>query len=295
MTERGSRGRRTLELLNLTVPFFERRGVDSPRLTAELLLAHVLGCPRIELYTRFEEDLSEAKVDAYREMVRRRGEREPLQRLLGKTEFRDIEVLCDARAMIPRQETEALVDMAIAFLEGRPGPAVAEIGVGTGCVCAALAKAVPDCRIVATDISLDALELALQNIEKEGLAERVRLLEGDLCAPLVAEGYEGSFDLMVSNPPYVRSGDIAGLQPEVRDHDPRLALDGGEDGLDFYRRLFAEAPPLMKPGGGIIVETADEGQDEIERMAEAAGWTAIARAKDFAGIDRFLSAARPAD
>lgn len=281
-----------MELLNLTVPFFEKRGVESPRLNAELLLAHVLGCPRIELYTRFEETLPEEKVSAFRETVRRRGEREPLQHLLGKTEFRDVEVLCDKRAMIPRQETELLVELAAAFLEGRDDPLAAEIGVGTGCVSMALAKAVPGCRIVGTDISLDALELALENVERAALADRVRLLEGDLCAPLVAEGFAARFDVLISNPPYIRADDIAGLQPEVRLHDPRVALDGGRDGLDVYRRLFAEAPPLVKPGGGIVVETPDEDQDEIVRLAETEGWTETKLTKDAAGIDRAMSAVR---
>lgn len=290
MTDARSASRRTLELIGLTVPFFERKGVDNPRLNAELLLAHALQCQRIELYTRFEEPLATEAVDAFRELVRRRGEREPLQAILGQTEFRGITVRCDSRAMIPRRETEMLVDLAAGFLRGRAAPLAAEVGVGTGCVTVALAAAVPDVRVAGTDVSPGALELARLNAEENGVADRVRLLLGDLCAPLLAEGLAGQLDLLVSNPPYVRSEDIAGLQPEVRDHDPRVALDGGPDGLAFYRRLFAEAPPLMKPGGAILVETPDQGQDEIGGIAEAEGWGGVERTRDFAEVERFLSA-----
>ena len=290
MTEARSGPWRTLELIRLAAPYLEGRGVDAPRLDAERMLAHALDWTRMELYTRFEEALPREKVDAFRELIRRRAMREPLQRILGRWEFRSLELLCDGRALTPRPETEEVVEEAVRLLEGVDAPAVADIGCGGGCIALSLAAAIPDARVVGIDISLDSLELALENVEAHGLAGRVRLLEGDLCAPLDAEGLAGEMDMVVSNPPYVRSDEIAALQPEVRDFDPRAALDGGADGLVFYRRLFDEARRALKPGGAMVVELPEDGAGPVRVMAEENGWSDVAARKDFAGIDRVLSA-----
>ena len=284
---------RSLELIQVTAPFLERRGVDSPRLDAERLLAHALGWGRMELYTRFEESLTSEQVDAYRELVRRRAEREPLQHILGRWAFRTVELICDSRALTPRPETEEVVGEALRLLEGRETPLVADVGCGGGCITVSIAAERPDARVVGVDVSLDTLELALENVEALGLTERVRLLEGDLCAPLVAEGYAGRVDLLVSNPPYVRSGEIDRLEPEVRDHDPRLALDGGADGLVFYRRLFDEARAVLTTGGAMVLELPDDSQPAVRETADAQGWTEVEVRKDFAGVARILSARRP--
>ena len=290
MTETRVRAWRSLELIDVTVSYFRNRGVDRPRLNAELLLAHTLGCQRIELYTQFEKDLPAETVDAFRERVRRRGAREPLQHILGRTEFHSAEIRCDSRALVPRQETECVVDEAVRLLRGLGEPLVADIGCGTGCLAIALAKAASSARVIATDISLDALEVAYDNVAAHGLTDRVRLVAGDLCAPLLVEGLAAQFDLVMTNPPYVKSDEIEGLQPEVRDHDPRLALDGGPDGLRFYRRLFDEAPGLMKPGAAMVLELPDQGQAEVKRVAESSGWTQLVLTEDMAGIARVLTA-----
>jgi len=277
-------------LIAVTIPFFEKRGVDSARLNAELLLAHCLGWKRIELYTRFENELSAEQVDGFRELVRRRGSREPLQHLLGRTEFYSLEFHCDRRALIPRHETEGVVEEALRLLDGVKAPLVADIGTGTGCIAVSLAMAMSEAQVVATDVSLDALEVALKNVEAHGVAGRVRLLEGDLAAPLCAEGYAGRIDLVACNPPYVARAEFERLQPEVRDFEPRIALNGGEDGLDFYRRLLRDVPRLLKAGGFAVFELADSASAEVRRLADECGWREVSVRDDLAGTPRVLSA-----
>ena len=267
--------------------------MDAPRLDAERLLGHALGWSRVDLYTRFEETLTPEQVDAFRELVRRRADREPLQHILGRWPFRTVELICDARSLTPRPETEDVVAEALRRIEGVEAPLVADVGCGGGCMAASIATERPDARVVGVDIALETLELALENVEALGLADRVRLLEGDLCAPLVAEGYGGRVDLLVSNPPYVKSGDIAALQPEVRDHDPLAALDGGADGLVFYRRLFDEARAVVKPGGVMVLELAEDGETAVRHTAAVNGWTEAEVRKDFADVARILSVRRP--
>jgi len=290
LSDQPSRVWRSLDLVAVTVPYFQRRGVDQPRLAAELLLAHALGWKRLDLFTRFEQDLPADKVDAFREMVRRRGDREPLQHILGKASFRTLELRCDRRALTPRPETEELAAEAARLLAGLEAPLVADLGAGTGCIAISLALAAPTARVVATDISAEALDLARENVAAHKLADRVRLLRGNLCAPLLAEGLTGMLDLVVSNPPYVKTGEIAILEPEVRDHDPRVALDGGPDGLDFYRRILDEARPLMKPGGAMALELPEDGAAAVSAMAAELGWGQIVARKDMQGVERILLA-----
>ncbi len=278
----------------VTVPYFQRKGVDQPRLTAELLLAHALGWKRIDLFTRFEQDLPSDKVDAFRELVRRRAEREPLQHILGKAAFRMLDIRCDRRALTPRPETEELVTEAVALLTGVEAPLVADLGAGTGCIAISLALALPAARVVATDISAEALDLARENVAFHKVADRVRLLRGNLCAPLLAEGLAGLLDLVVSNPPYVKTSEIALLEPEVRDYDPRIALDGGPDGLDFYRRILDEARPLMKPGAALALELPEDGAAPVSALAAELGWVQTSVKKDMRNVDRIFSARRPA-
>ena len=284
--------RRSLDLIRLTTSYFAERGVDSPRLNAEILLAQALECSRVELYTRFEEDLPSARVDAFRELVRRRGRREPLQHITGRAAFRDLELRCDGRALAPRPETELVAEEAIAILRLAEAPLAADIGVGGGCVAVSIAAALPNARVVGVDISPEALGLARENVEAHGLQDRVRLARGDLFEPLLAEGLAGQVDLIVSNPPYVKTGEIATLAPEVRDHDPRVALDGGPDGLAFYRRLFDEGRRVGKPGSAMVVELAEDGEAPVGGLAERAGWRDLEVRKDCAGIGRVLTAWR---
>ena len=286
---------RPLDLVRVTASFFESHGVDAPRLCAERLLAYVLGCERIDLYTRFERPVAPDKLSQYRNLVRRRAAREPIQHLVGSTEFWSLAIRCDGRAMVPRPETELIVQTALDLTQGNETPAIADIGTGTGCIAIALASELKEARIVASDISPDALELAAENLEAHSLAERVPLLEGDLAAPFTARGMNGQFDIVLSNPPYVSELELAQAQPEVRDHDPRIALDGGADGFDVVRRLINETSPLLRPAGFLILELGENQAGAAREMMVGAGWNAVRTLADGAGIERVIVGRRGAD
>ena len=274
----------------------ESAGADSPRLAAELLLAHALGCDRCALLARPERGVGAAPAGVYADLVRRRAAREPLQHLLGRTEFWSLTFLTDPRALIPRPETELLVEAALALATGvtRTGPpiALAEIGTGTGCVALALARELPGAEIVASDLSTEALALAEENARLHGLSGRVRFIAGDMTAPYLAEGLGGRFDAALSNPPYIPTDEIERLQPEGRDHDPGAALDGGPDGLDAVRRLLAGTPPLLRPGGALMIEIGAGQSDAVRRLAAPAGWRVERVLPDPQGIDRVVQLRR---
>ena len=266
--------------------------MDAPRLATEKLLAHVLGCERIDLYTRFEQALPPDAIGRFRDLVRRRAAREPIQHLIGGTEFWSLAIQCDARALVPRPETELVVRAVLDAAHDRTGPAVADIGTGTGCIAVAVAKELPEASVVASDVSADALVLAAENLKANDLAERVRLIEGDLAQPFLAEGLEGCFDIVASNPPYVTDADLETLDPEVRDHDPRLALAGGEDGLDVIRRLSEETPSLLKENGFLIMEIGHDQAGPVRDLLAASGWRVETTLPDGAGIERVVVAQR---
>ncbi len=272
--------------------FLGKRGVESPRLQTELLLAHVLGLPRMKLYLDFERKLNEGELDRMRQLVKRRGDREPFQHIVGITSFCGIELEVTPDALIPRPETELLAEHAWKFLNGRSAsPARAlDFGTGTGCVAIALAKH-STATIDALDLSEDALALAKRNAERHQLAGRIAFHHGDGFGALPPEPGP-RFDLIVSNPPYIAAGEIAGLDPEVRDHDPRLALDGGADGLDFYRRLASGAGEHLRTGGRLMVELGDDQEAAVQTLFEASGWTVEAIEKDYSGRTRILIAKR---
>jgi release factor glutamine methyltransferase len=281
-----------LEAIQKTSGFLERKGVESPRLHAELLLAHALRLPRMKLYLAFDRALTEAELDAFREIARRRGQREPLQHILGTVSFCGLEFAVSRHALIPRPETEILAQMAWELLQQSPAqsPTALDYGTGTGCLAVTIAVKCPAATLVACDISPDALAQARENAVRHGVAERLRLVEGDGFAALPAEA---RFDLIVSNPPYIASAEIASLQPEVRDHDPRSALDGGEDGLDFYRRLASQAPPFLNPGAQMLVEFGDGQAPQIEKIFSGENWVVERVRQDYSHRDRFLLAKRP--
>lgn len=281
-----------LEVIQRSTEFLARKGVDSPRLQIELLLAHVLQMPRLKLYLNFERPLSEEQVTALREFVRRRGEREPLQHLLGTVNFLGLELAVTREVLIPRPETEQLVELAAKYLAprnaGQAQPTrVLDFGTGSGCVAVVLAKQFPAAEIHASDISEAALRVARENAARHGVAERMHFHQGDGFAAVPA-GMR--FDLLVSNPPYIPGGEIAALQPEVRDHDPRLALDGGTDGLDFYRRFVAEAPAFLQPEARLVAEFGDGQETALAGLFAAPGWCLEAIEKDLSGRARFMVA-----
>jgi release factor glutamine methyltransferase len=271
-----------IEAIQRSADFLGRKGVDSPRLQAELLLAHVLQLPRLKLYLQFERSLSDDEVDRLRALVKRRGDREPLQHILGSTSFCGIEIAVTPDVLIPRPETELLAETAWEYLKKRGGePVVLDYGTGSGCIAIALAAHCPSAKIHALDVSEKALAVARRNAGTHSITFHLGKTFPEL-PPL---------DLFVSNPPYIPSGEIASLQPEVARFDPRLALDGGADGLNFYRHIASEASPLMAPDGCIMLEFGD-GQESALREIFARDWTIDEFKPDFAGKPRILIAHR---
>ena len=273
-----------LELIRLTTEYLGKRGVASPRLDAEVLLAHVLGVPRIQLYVQFDRPLEPGEVDSYRALVRRRGQREPVAHLVKRREFWSLELTVDRRALVPRPETELLVELCL----GRMGETgrFADLGTGSGAIALALLHERAGWRAVGIDCSSDALEVAGTNADELDLSDRVEWRRGDLLAPLADEQVE----LIVSNPPYIPSGEIDALQPEVARYDPRGALDGGADGLDVIRRIAAEAPACLSAQGLLALEFGAGQQDTVRALFETAGFRNLEVRNDYAGRPRVLLA-----
>lgn len=280
------------EVIQRSTEFLQRHGVDSPRLQAELLLAHLLKLPRLQLYLNHDRALTEPEVTALRALVQRRARREPLQHLVGSVSFYGLEIAVSPAALIPRPETETLAELAATALAGRDSsapPVVLDFGTGTGCLAIALATRCPAARIHALDLSEAALALARLNAERHGITARLAFHLGDGFRALPADL---RFDLIVANPPYIPTGELATLQPEVRDFDPRAALDGGVDGLDFYRRLALEAPAWMKAAGGLFAEFGDGQEAALPSLFAEAGWRATEVHRDLTGRPRVLEAWR---
>jgi release factor glutamine methyltransferase len=282
-----------LEVIQKSAEFLSRKGVESPRLQAELLLAHALKLPRMKLYLNFERQLTPAEADTTRELVKRRGQREPLQHILGSTSFCGFEIAVNRHVLVPRPETELLAEHGWQFLSTRnPQPATAlDFGTGSGCIAIALAAKCPAAAIVALEISPDALTLAQQNAARHGVAERIRFLQGEALA-ILPDGIR--FELVISNPPYIPSAEIESLQPEVRDYDPRGALDGGPDGLDCIRLLAAQAASRLQSGGRLMVEFGDGQAEAVQRIFEAQKWVVEAVQEDYTRRQRILIARRTA-
>jgi release factor glutamine methyltransferase len=281
-----------LEVIQRSAAYLERRGVDSPRLQAELLAAHVLGCPRMRLYLDFERTPDGAQLDRLRTLVQQRGERVPLQHLTGSVSFCGLELEVSRAALIPRPETERLAELAWTWLKGKGAATVLDFGTGTGCLAIAIAANAPEAIVHALDVSADALALARRNVARHLLDSRIPLHHVDGFGALPAAL---RFDCIAANPPYIPGADIASLDPEVRDHDPRLALDGGADGLDFFRVLSREARAWLKPGGVLFAEFGDGQADALLGMFAPPPWGGGARIEsDLSGRGRFLVACVPA-
>lgn len=236
----------TLKVLTWTKEYLAARGIENARLEAEWLLCAATGLDRVGLYVNFEKPLNETELAAYRAMVVRRGRREPLQHILGTQEFCGLEFEVSPDVLIPRHDTETLVEAALARMP--IAGSVLDIGTGSGCIAVALAKNLSEAAVTAIDISAEALAVARRNADRNGVA--IEFLHGSLLDPVAGR----CFDLIVSNPPYIPSVDIEALDPEVRDFDPRRALDGGADGLDIYRLLIPAALARLNPAGWLLVE-----------------------------------------
>jgi release factor glutamine methyltransferase len=278
-----------LEAIQKSADFLGKKGAEPPRLQAELLLAHALKLPRMKLYLNFDRVLTPAETDALRELVKRRGQREPLQHIVGSTSFCGCEIAVNRHALVPRPETELLAELGWQFLStfnSQPSTAL-DFGTGTGCIAITLATKCATAKILATDISAEAIALAKENAAANKVAERIDFLQGDGFATLPKSE---RFDLIISNPPYIPSAEIATLQPEVRDFDPRSALDGGADGLDFYRRLAAETKPFLKPDGKIMLEFGDGQAEAVSGIFEMQKWIVEAVKEDYSQRLRILVA-----
>lgn len=277
-----------LSILGRTEQYFRKAGIDGPRLDAEVLLAFVLGVTRMALYTGFDRPLTPDEVSAYRTLVRRRADRVPVAYITGKKEFHSLDFAVDERVLIPRPETEHLVDAAVELAEGQEAPRLLDIGTGSGAIAIAFASVCPEARFTAVDLSSDALAVARANAKTHGVAERGEFLEGDLYAPLAASA---QFDIIASNPPYVAPDEE--VDPECL-KEPRLALFTGDDPVDIYRRLLAGAPTHLVAGGHILLEIAENREAEIRATAPPA--LSIVRViRDFQGHPRVLVARLKAD
>ena len=277
---------KVLEAIQRSAEFLAGKGVDSPRLQVELMLGQVLSLPRLKLYLDFERLLTAEQMDALRGMVVRRGKREPLQHILGSVSFCGFEMKSTRAALIPRPETELLAERAWEHLNRLPGsPRGLDFGAGTGCLAIAISLKAPRSEMEALDVSPAALELAKANAERHQAKVRFHLGDGFAALP------QGSvFDLIVSNPPYIPAAEIEALEPEVRQHDPRLALDGGADGLDFYRRLAREGKRHLRPGGTMMLEFGDGQAGPIQELFQQQGWQPEAAQADYTGRLRILIA-----
>ena len=276
-------------LIDWTTKFLHGKGIEAPLREARILLGHVLQCKPIDVVARSAEEPTADEKARYRELIRRRVEGCPTAYLTGTREFYLLAFDVSPAVLIPRPDTETLVMQAIDFLKVKPDAVGLDLGTGSGCIVVSLAHQAPHARFIASDLSPDALEVAERNAAKHGVSGRIEFRRGDLFGVLAETD---RFDLIVSNPPYIPPTEIAELAVEVRDHEPRIALDGGPDGLAFYRRIAADAGRHLNPGGRVLVEIGHTQADAVTSLFLQAGWAAAALTKDLAGRPRVVTASR---
>jgi release factor glutamine methyltransferase len=273
-----------LEIIRKTAEFFESKGVESARLNAELIVGQALGLKRMQLYLQFERPLTEPELEKIRPLVRRRAAREPLQYVLGEAAFRDLTLAVDKRVLIPRPETEQLVELVLARCAFASAAAL-DLGTGSGAIALSLAKAWPEAKVTAIDRSEEALAVASANAEKNGLAGRVTFANSDWFAALPAGA---KFDVVVANPPYLDDKELAEAQPEVREHEPRGALSAGADSAKDLLSIIAESPAWREQGGLLALETGIGQHAALGAAAKTAGFGRVESLKDLTGRDRFV-------
>ncbi len=270
-----------LKVLQWTQQRFTERGIATARLDAEVLLAHLLKLDRVGLYTHFDQPLAVEELAAYRELIKRRLAGEPVAYLVGKKEFRSLELGVTAAVLVPRPDTELAVEVALELAGPVAAPRVCDLGTGSGAIALAFKSARPEATVTAIEVSPAALVVARANAAKLGL--EIEFLDGSLFAPVNGR----SFDVIVSNPPYIPTGELAGLPAEVR-AEPRLALDGGSDGLSVLRPLIAAAAAFLAPNGALLVEHGDAQSPSVRALFEAAGFREVESRKDLAGNERVI-------
>jgi release factor glutamine methyltransferase len=268
-----------LEAINLSTEYLQKKGVESARLNAELMLAHILNCKRLNLYLMFDRPLSDDEVNTYRDFLARRGKREPLQYILGKTDFYNITLKTDSRALIPRPETELLVETIHNIYKDKEGLNFLDIGVGSGCITVALLKNLKEAKATAIDISEDALSLTRENLHLNKVENQITLLKFDA---LEDDYYKlGKFDFIVSNPPYVSKTEFENLQPELKNYEPIIALTDNEDGIKFYKTIIQNSHHLLNSQGKIFFELNPSVAKKVEELLEENNFININLIKDF--------------
>jgi release factor glutamine methyltransferase len=277
-----------LDIIKRTTEFFAGKGIESPRLNAELLIGHALERKRMQLYMEFERPLTEPELEKIRPLVRRRAQHEPVQYILGETEFASLKLKVDPRVLIPRPETEQLIELTIAACAATPPLRILDLGTGSGAIALALAHAFPNALVTAIDTSNDALVLAGENAAINGLTERVTWLRSDWFSALP----EAVFDLVVSNPPYLSTDETAQTAPEVRLFEPTAALTSSENGLADLRRIIEGAPRFLRAGGLLALETGIAHHLTLVDLLAAAGFARVETKRDLTGRDRFVLAVR---
>lgn len=279
-------------LLEWSDTYFQSKGIDSPKTTAELLLAHILHCKRMDLYFRYEQPLLPQELAGYKALLQRRVKHEPTQYLLGEWEFWSLPLKVDSRVLIPRPETEVLVEAIVQAVQEEVVPSngsFLDLCTGSGAIACALAQECPEATLHATELSEQALEVAQSNVAQLNFQEQITLFQGDLFAPLPNHTYH----VIASNPPYVTAEEWETLQPEVKQYEPKLALVGGDDGLDLVRRILSGAHTFLAPGGILAVEIGAEQGPSSKELAEKTGlFSSVEIVPDFARRDRVLFAQR---
>ncbi|WP_235905067.1 peptide chain release factor N(5)-glutamine methyltransferase [Tautonia marina] len=277
-------------LLSWTQGFLRDKGSESPRLDAEVLLAHVLQTDRVKLYTQWDEEVGSADRASYRDLIRKRAEGAPVAYLVGRKEFFSLPLTVTPAVLIPRPDTEFLVVETLDALKGKTTPRVVDVGTGSGAIALAIAHQRIDTQVIAIDLSPEALAIAQGNADRIGLADRITFVQGDL---LDSAANQGPFDAIVSNPPYIATDVIPTLEPGVRDFEPHQALDGGPDGLRIVTRLIEQAVPLLKPGGHLLLEIGSDQEAPVRALLESRAELQVApTVRDGAGHPRVLRAQR---
>lgn len=275
-----------LEIIKRTTEFLEKRGVEGARLNAELLIGHALGLKRMPLYLNFERPLTEPELEKIRPLVKRRGNREPLQYITGETDFSGLKLKVDRRALIPRPETEYLIELVLGRMTAAP-TTILDLGTGSGAIALVLATKYPAANVTAVDQSADALALARENAETLGLTARVNFIQSDWFAALPPEA---CYELIVANPPYLSDDEVRAAQPEVKDYEPLAALSAGKDGGEDLERILQEARPRLAPGGLLACETGIAQHARLLPLATKAGFARTESLRDLTGRERYLLA-----
>lgn len=272
-----------LEILNLSVEHLQKIGVDEPRLSSELIITHVLKIKRLDIYLQFERVLTDEEISKIRSLLKRRSEHEPIQYILGETEFYGLKFSVDKSVLIPRSDTEILVQSAIEFIKDKP-LSVLEIGTGSGCIAVSLAKKCRKINITACDISEQALKLAALNAKLNGVADRIKFINLDI----LKKDPDEKFDVIISNPPYISKTVIGSLDKQVKDFEPLVALTDGGDGLSFYRRIVEIIPEILKQDGSVFLEIGYDQAETIKSIYEKS-LKDIKILRDYSGNNRVFS------